>query len=79
MDKTRDRSMCGAKGLVFLLDNCSFSAPCCCEHYSGGEADPQIVLVQTQQISAVLESVARLVFQDTATWQRHRFYHMSQI
>lgn len=51
---------------LFLLYNRSFGAPCCCEHDPGGEADAQIILVQAQQVGAVLQSLARLVLQDTA-------------
>lgn len=50
-----------------LLDNCSFGAPCRREHDPGGEADAQVVLVQAQQVSAVLQGLARLVLQDAAT------------
>lgn len=53
--------------LLFLLDNCSFGAPCCSEHDPCCEADPQIVLVQTQQISTALQSLSGLILQNTAT------------
>lgn len=50
-----------------LLDDCSFGAPCCCEHDPGGEADPQVVLLQTQQLGAVLQCLTRLVLDGAAS------------
>lgn len=55
-----------------LLNDCSFSAPCCCEHDSGGEADPQVVLLQTQQLGTVLQCLTRLVLDGAATWKTMR-------
>lgn len=45
----------------FLLDNSSFSAPCRREHDPCCEADLQIILIQTQQIGAVLQSLSGLI------------------
>lgn len=55
-----------------LLDDCSFGAPCSCEHDSGGEADPQVLLLQAQQLGTVLQRLTRLVLDDTATWKTRR-------
>lgn len=53
--------------MLLLLDNCSFGAPCCGKHDPGGEADPQIIVVQAQQVGAVLQGLAGLILQDAAT------------
>ncbi len=37
-----------------LLDGCAFNAPCSGEHDSGGQTDPQIFLIQTQQLRTEL-------------------------
>lgn len=55
-----------------LLDDCSFGASCCCEHDSGGEADPQVVLLQTQQLGTVLQCLTRLVLDGAASWKTMR-------
>ena len=47
-------------GLGSLLDDCAFGAPCCGEHDPGGEADPQVFLVQSQQLSAALQRLGGL-------------------
>lgn len=50
-----------------LLDDCSFGAPCCCQHDPGGEADPEILFLQAQQLGTVLQRLARLVPDGAAT------------
>ena len=58
-----------------LLDDCAFGAPCCREHDPGGEADPQVLLVQTQQLRTVLQSLTGLILQDAAAWFTERRGH----
>lgn len=55
-----------------LLDDCSFGTPCCCEHNPGGEADPQVLLLQAQQLGTVLQRLTRLVLDGAATWKTKR-------
>lgn len=50
----------------FLLDHRSFGAPCCREHDSAGETDPQVLLLQAKQLSAVLQRLTRLVLDGAA-------------
>lgn len=55
--------------LSLLLDDRSFGAPCCCQHGSAGQADPQVVLLQAQQLGAVLQRITRLVLDGAAAWK----------
>lgn len=53
--------------LLCLLDNRAFGTACCREHDSGREADAQIVLVEAQQVSTVLQRLAGLILEATTT------------
>ena len=55
-----------------LLDDCSFGAPCSCEHHPGGEADSQVVLLQAQQLGTVLHRLTRLVPDGAAACKTRR-------
>lgn len=55
-----------------LLDDRSFGAPCCREHDPGGEADPQVLLHQAQQLGAVLQRLTRLVLDGAAACETRR-------
>lgn len=63
----QSRCLCG-----LLLDDCSFGAPCCCEHDPGGEADSQVLLLQAQQLGAVLQSLTGLVLDGAAACETRR-------
>lgn len=67
--------VCVKAGL--LLDDCSFGAPCCCEHDPGGEADSQVLLLQAQQLGTVLQRLTRLVLDGAATWKTKRRANIS--
>lgn len=64
--------LCFCVCVCLLLDDRSFGAPCCREHDPGGEADPQVLLHQAQQLGAVLQRLTRLVLDGAAACERRR-------